>query len=47
MTAIGASKPPSSTRARFDALQPGARVMLAGKVKYFREQVQLSHPQWA
>ncbi|GAB03956.1 ATP-dependent DNA helicase RecG [Gordonia amarae] len=29
------------------ALQPGARVMLAGKVKYFREQVQLSHPQWA
>jgi ATP-dependent DNA helicase RecG len=29
------------------ALQPGARVMMAGKVKYFREQVQLSHPQWA
>ncbi len=25
---------------------PGARVMMAGTVKYFREQIQLSHPEW-
>ncbi|MGV9710399.1 ATP-dependent DNA helicase RecG [Gordonia sp. NPDC003424] len=28
-------------------LRPGARVMMAGKVKTFRGQVQLSHPEWA
>ncbi len=27
-------------------LRPGARVMMAGTVKYFREQIQLSHPEW-
>lgn len=27
-------------------LRPNVRVMLAGTVKYFQEQVQLTHPQW-
>ncbi|MGP3705349.1 ATP-dependent DNA helicase RecG [Gordonia paraffinivorans] len=27
-------------------LRPGARVMMAGTVKYFRGQIQLSHPEW-
>ncbi|MEO9327423.1 ATP-dependent DNA helicase RecG [Gordonia aurantiaca] len=27
-------------------LRPGARVMMAGTVKYFRDQIQLSHPEW-
>ena len=27
-------------------LKPGARVMMAGTVKFFREQIQLSHPEW-
>ncbi|WP_435083452.1 ATP-dependent DNA helicase RecG [Gordonia hongkongensis] len=26
--------------------RPGARVMMAGAVKYFRDQIQLSHPEW-
>lgn len=26
---------------------PGARVMLAGKVSFFRDEIQLSHPEWA
>ena len=34
--------------ARFikNKLRTGVRVALAGKVKYFREQIQLSHPDW-
>ncbi|MEE4024710.1 ATP-dependent DNA helicase RecG [Gordonia sp. PKS22-38] len=28
-------------------IKPGARVMMAGKVKIFRGQIQLSHPEWA
>ncbi|MDL9935559.1 ATP-dependent DNA helicase RecG [Gordonia sp. ABSL1-1] len=27
-------------------LKPGARVMMAGTVKLFRDQIQLSHPEW-
>ncbi|WP_439029380.1 ATP-dependent DNA helicase RecG [Gordonia terrae] len=27
-------------------LRPGTRVMMAGAVKYFRDQIQLSHPEW-
>ncbi|MFI8770857.1 ATP-dependent DNA helicase RecG [Gordonia sp. NPDC062954] len=28
-------------------IKPGARVLMAGKVKIFRGQIQLSHPEWA